>query len=303
MAIDQMPPFNPSAGPGGFPPPQGTPPGGGFGAPGPQQPGYGAPPSPGGYGAPGGMGGPGGYGPPPADPGYGQPPGGGYAPPQNPYGAPADQGYGQPPGGGGYGPPPGAQGGYGAPQGGYGAPQQGGYGAPQGGYGAPQGGYGAPPDQGYGQPQQGYGAPPGGAYGMPQGGAPLAVPNQQYGMTGPGGQGGAMTQAGPRGQTRNPVTVLLLSFVCCFFGLYQSWMMLNELQQYTRDENFKPFYMFIPVLGIYFMLVKVPEQVARAKQMAGSRSQQPANIVLYLFLAQYALAKDLNEVWDPTLEG
>jgi hypothetical protein len=117
----------------------------------------------------------------------------------------------------------------------------------------------------------------------------------------PGGQGGQL--AGGRGQTRNPVTTLVLSLVCCVYGLYQSWMMLNELQQYTRDEEFKPFYMFIPVLGIYFMLIKVPEQVARAKQMAGSRNPQAAGIVLYFFIPQFALAKDLNEIWDPMLTG
>ena len=83
----------------------------------------------------------------------------------------------------------------------------------------------------------------------------------------------------------------------------QLWTMLNELQQYTKDENFKPFYMFIPLLGLYFMLIKVPEQVAKAKQMAGSRNPLPANIVMYIFLSYYALAKDLNEVWDPQSQG
>ncbi len=61
--------------------------------------------------------------------------------------------------------------------------------------------------------------------------------------------------------------------------------------------------MFIPLLGIYFMVVKVPEQVARAKQMAGSRNPQPGNIALYILIPQFALAKDLNEIWDPTLTG
>ena len=60
---------------------------------------------------------------------------------------------------------------------------------------------------------------------------------------------------------------------------------------------------FIPLLGLYFMLIKVPEQVAKAKQMAGSRNPQPASIVMYIFLSYYALAKDLNEVWDPQSSG
>jgi hypothetical protein len=116
------------------------------------------------------------------------------------------------------------------------------------------------------------------------------------------GYGGPMA-SGFRGQTRNPVTVLVLSCVCFVYALYQAWMMLNELQQYTRDEDFKPFYVFIPLLGAYFMWVKVPEQVTRAKQMAGSRNPQASSIALYILLSPFALAKDLNEIWDPTSGG
>jgi hypothetical protein len=57
--------------------------------------------------------------------------------------------------------------------------------------------------------------------------------------------------------------------------------------------------MFIPLLNYYFLWVKVPEQVTKAKQMAGSRNPQSAGIVFYIFLPLYALSKDLNEVWDP----
>ena len=120
-------------------------------------------------------------------------------------------------------------------------------------------------------------------------------------MGAPGGMMGG-GGGGFRGQTRNPVMTLVLSMVCCFYGIFQLWTMLNELQQYTKDENFKPFYMFIPLLGLYFMLIKVPEQVAKAKQMAGSRNP-PASIVMYIFVSYYALAKDLNEVWDPQSQG
>jgi hypothetical protein len=107
------------------------------------------------------------------------------------------------------------------------------------------------------------------------------------------GQAG-LAAGGPKGQSRNPTTVLLLSFLCCFYGFFQMWSMLGELQQYTRDDSFKPWYMLVPLLNYYFMWIKVPEQVAKAKQMAGSRNPQAAGIVMYIFLA-----KDLNEVWDP----
>ncbi|AKT39894.1 uncharacterized protein CMC5_040450 [Chondromyces crocatus] len=146
--------------------------------------------------------------------------------------------------------------------------------------------------------QPGYGAPPGGAYGVPGAPAPLAAPGQ-FGAAPMGGPPGAMQPGGFRGETRNPVMVLVIGMVCCLYGLYQMWTMLNELQQYTRDEEFKPWYMFVPLLNYYFLWVKVPEQVTRAKQMAGSRNPQAAGIVLYIFLPMYVLAKDLNEVWDP----
>jgi hypothetical protein len=129
-------------------------------------------------------------------------------------------------------------------------------------------------------------------------GGPMGAPGQ-YGAPG----GGAMMGGGGKGQTRNPVTVLILSYVCCFYLLFQMWTMLNELQAYTRDEEFKPWYMFIPLLNYYFLWIKVPEQVTRAKQMAGSRNPQAQGIVLYIFLGPYALAKDLNEVWDPMSPG
>lgn len=119
----------------------------------------------------------------------------------------------------------------------------------------------------------------------------------------PGGFGGPMMAggAGPKGEMRNPVTTLIIGFVCCVYALYQQWTMLNELQAYTRDEEFKPWFMFIPLLNLYFLFIKVPEQVGRAKQMAGSRNPQPQSIVLYIFIGLYALSKDLNEVWDPSL--
>jgi hypothetical protein len=106
--------------------------------------------------------------------------------------------------------------------------------------------------------------------------------------------------AGPKGQTRNPVNTLIISLVCCLYAVYAMWTMLNELQQFTQDEEFKPWMMFVPLLGIYFLLIKVPEQVTRAKQMAGSRNQSASGIVLYFLVPAYALSKDLNEVWDPT---
>jgi hypothetical protein len=160
--------------------------------------------------------------------------------------------------------------------------------------GAP-GGYGAPPPQGYANDPMG-----GGGYGAPQGGG-LAAPGG-YGAPGGGlalpGQAGLV---GGAGQQRNPVTTLLISCVCFLYAIYSMWTMLNELQQYTKDPDFKPWFMFIPFLNYYFLWVKVPEQMAKAKQMAGSRNPQPQGFIFYFLLSPYALAKDLNQVYDPNL--
>ncbi|MBK8256009.1 MAG: zinc ribbon domain-containing protein [Polyangiaceae bacterium] len=309
-----------SAGPPGAPPPPpGAPP---PGAPPPGQPAFG-----------GAAGGPGGYSPagppqggvnplggtmaidqlpgfnpppaPPAQPGFpppgGGPPGGGFGAPQpdpNAGGFGGPPAYGQPPPGGYVDPSVQASGGFGQPQapGGYGQPAPGGYGQPDPMMGQP--GMGGQP--GYGQqPQMGYGGAPGG-FGAPGGGAPMAAPGQ-FGAAPMGGGygGGGMGGAGPVGQVRNPVMTLVISLFCCLYGIYQQWTMLNELQAYTRDDSFKPWYMFIPLLNLYFLLFKVPEQVTKAKQMAGSRNPQASSIVVYFFIFYYALAKDLNEVWQP----
>jgi hypothetical protein len=191
-------------------------------------------------------------------------------------------------------------GGYGSPPGGsYGSPPGGGYG------GSPAGGYGSPPGGGYGgSPGGSYGSPPGVSdpgYGGSPGGAQMSAPGQ-FGQAasnlGVYGGGGSMAP-GAKGEIRNPVTVCVIGMVCFLYALWQMWAMLNELQQATKDPEFKPWYLFIPFLNYYFLWVKVPEQVTRAKQMAGSRNQQAEGIVLYVFLPLYALAKDLNEVWDP----
>ena len=138
-----------------------------------------------------------------------------------------------------------------------------------------------------------------GQYGGPMG-APMGGQGGQMMM---GGQGGGGGMAGPRGQTRNPTTALLGTLFCC--GLYHilgGYGMLNELKAYTKDESLQPWHMFIPVLNL-LLLLKLPDIVTRAKQMAGSRNPQSAGLVMYLFLFPFALAKDLNQVWDPNSDG
>lgn len=71
--------------------------------------------------------------------------------------------------------------------------------------------------------------------------------------------------------------------------------MLNEVKQKTNDAEFSPWHVFIPCFNIYFLAMKVPPQVTKAKQMANV-SSPTRSIVLYLLLPIYALASDLNDL-------
>ena len=73
--------------------------------------------------------------------------------------------------------------------------------------------------------------------------------------------------------------------------------MLRELQNYTQDNEFVWWWLFIPCLGVYFAWIKVPEQVTKAKEKAGLLQTKPTRgIVVYIFLWMYALASDLNDI-------
>jgi hypothetical protein len=133
--------------------------------------------------------------------------------------------------------------------------------------------------------------------------------------------------AGAKPTVRNPIMVLVIPFAGMFVGailagvlgaligfigalvgqlvilaaavysLIQAIGMLRELGNYTQDSEFNWWWIFIPCLGIYFALMKVPEQVTKAKTKAGIVQQKPTRgIVFYLFLWPWALANDLNDI-------
>ena len=74
--------------------------------------------------------------------------------------------------------------------------------------------------------------------------------------------------------------------------------MLGELKNVTQNQDFHPWFVLIPCLNYYFLWIKVPEEVTKAKQMV--RSSMPTrSILLYIFIAPYALAADLNDIAQP----
>jgi hypothetical protein len=155
----------------------------------------------------------------------------------------------------------------------------------------------------------GFGAPPGGM--MQPGAAPMAA--------------GAI---GPRPKRRNPWLVFLTPILCVVVGqiigavlgalidpmlamvgslialvgsvLAAVWLiiMLLEVKKVSQDDGFMWWLLFIPCANYYLMWWLLPQQVAKAKQMAGL--QTPArHIVLYIFFPLYALPADLNDLAGP----
>lgn len=119
---------------------------------------------------------------------------------------------------------------------------------------------------------------------------------QPHGAPGMGMQPYAGT--GPKGTVRNPLTVMILTFVTCgIYGIFAFWSMLSELKAYLQKDEIQPIFMFIPILNL-ILLLKLPEWVSEAKQRAGCQNPHSSGLILYWLLGVYFLPKDLNEVWE-----
>jgi hypothetical protein len=77
--------------------------------------------------------------------------------------------------------------------------------------------------------------------------------------------------------------------------LFNTIQMANEVKAVTRSQGFAWWPFFVPIYNLYWMWILVPQEVAKAKQMLGV--QAPVrSIVLYIFLWQFALASDINDM-------
>jgi hypothetical protein len=71
--------------------------------------------------------------------------------------------------------------------------------------------------------------------------------------------------------------------------------MCNELKAVTGNPKFAWWPVLIPIYQYYWLLVLLPQEVGRAKQMRGV--QAPVrHIILYFFFGPWALASDLNDL-------
>jgi hypothetical protein len=131
-----------------------------------------------------------------------------------------------------------------------------------------------------------------------------------------GGGGGGM--AGPKGEVRNPITIVLLSLVTCgIYGLYWFYFQLiPELRaNLGRQDEYNPttkIILAIVTCGIMYLidLFKVPKMIVEAGQRAGKPMEDKTNLIIILLLVNfvlgvptsmaipYILQTEANRVWE-----
>jgi hypothetical protein len=116
----------------------------------------------------------------------------------------------------------------------------------------------------------------------------------------PGGPGAMQGGGGPRPTIRNPIVTFLM-FMIPFYNLFLLYSMIHELKEFTQDPDFFEFGWIVPCYSIYWFFVPFMQQIAKGKQIAGA--PPPQSIILYLFVSPFALAKDLNQMADPSWTG
>lgn len=71
--------------------------------------------------------------------------------------------------------------------------------------------------------------------------------------------------------------------------------MSNELKAVTRNESFAWWPILIPIYQLIWLFSFLPQEVAKAKQIANVQTPT-RGVILYLLLSPYALASDLNDI-------
>jgi hypothetical protein len=92
-----------------------------------------------------------------------------------------------------------------------------------------------------------------------------------------------------------------LAGLACFivYGFLMKPLIL-EAQTAANNQDLKWWWQLVPILSIYFDVLKIPELITAAKTQRGILQQKPTRtIVFYLFLFPYALALDLNDMAPP----
>jgi len=114
----------------------------------------------------------------------------------------------------------------------------------------------------------------------------------------------------PRGETRNPVTIILLTLVTCgIYGIYWLYLVTKEINAALGEERINfVLYFLVGILCfplIFVGMYKIDEAVVELQTRAGLPGKP--NFVLWILLSllagvgtyimEYQVQEALNEIW------
>jgi hypothetical protein len=87
----------------------------------------------------------------------------------------------------------------------------------------------------------------------------------------------------------------LLALGAAIWWLLNLFRCVNEMRTLSRNPAFPKWPLFIPIYGLYYCLIMLPQEMTKAKQMNGA--QTPArSMFLYFLFPVFALQSDLNDM-------
>lgn len=88
---------------------------------------------------------------------------------------------------------------------------------------------------------------------------------------------------------------LAADLAALFFGVTAIMKMVGEIKSVTNNQSFVWWHCLIPIYGIYWLVLLLPQEVSNAKRTVGA-PEPTRSPVLYFFLGLYALASDVNDI-------
>lgn len=108
--------------------------------------------------------------------------------------------------------------------------------------------------------------------------------------------------AGAKGEVRKANMEAIISFVCCFYGMYWSFLRIKEINNYLGRPVVNPIFAFLPVLMIlaYWKICEVIPEVQKKAGLEG-KDEKLVDFLSMFLCAPYGvfrLQNKLNEVWS-----
>jgi hypothetical protein len=115
---------------------------------------------------------------------------------------------------------------------------------------------------------------------------------------------------GPKGTVRSPIMVIVYSMLTCnIYGFWWWWTIMNELKNFTQDEEINPTTNIILMLALgciwmFILPYKMGKWIAKAQRLAGLPEEDKSTTWLILSLlclnvfVTYMIQSELNKVWE-----